>query len=363
MNVFAGTPVNTGHERGIIRKLEEKLQRPLQWNICLLHFNELPLKHLFQKIDGRAIGPETFSGPIGRKLKICMDDKIIKFDAIDVSFSLPVTNSEDLSTDQKYLHDCFYAVKSGECSENLANRSPGKLNLSRWTTTANRILRHYMSKEKPSINVKILANYVMRVYIPFWFKVKTEKSIKDGARHIHYFIELTRYLDKKYLDVIDSTIARNAFFAHPESVLLSMITDKRRNIREDAINKILKARSECNNQGIVRRFQVPTLNFQASDYTDMVDLGSVTSPPALSHISSEELLLSVDNIHWDFNNFPNHTQAVERIIKLVTDVSSKHFGFENRDGAIRSILKSRQILPKNNSKFHLEQMVQSMDTD
>ncbi|GBN33137.1 hypothetical protein AVEN_199541-1 [Araneus ventricosus] len=35
-----GTSVNTGWKSGVIRCLELKLGKPLQWVICLLHFNE-----------------------------------------------------------------------------------------------------------------------------------------------------------------------------------------------------------------------------------------------------------------------------------------------------------------------------------
>ena len=118
--------MNTGRLNGIIRNLEVKLQRPLQWSICLLHFNELPFKRLFEKIDGRPTGPDTWSRPIGRNLKDCETKGIASFTRIDVDDSLPITKPNDLSQDQKYLYDCFHAIKSGECSEDLANRSPGK---------------------------------------------------------------------------------------------------------------------------------------------------------------------------------------------------------------------------------------------
>ena len=89
--------MNTGYEGGVVRRLEEKLERPLQWSICLLHFNELPFKRLFQKIDGRPIGPEIYTGPIGRKFNDCQSKKIVSFARIAVNFSLPITDSGDLS--------------------------------------------------------------------------------------------------------------------------------------------------------------------------------------------------------------------------------------------------------------------------
>ncbi|GBM38262.1 hypothetical protein AVEN_47352-1 [Araneus ventricosus] len=43
-----GTDVNTGVNRRVIRRLEMKFGRPLQWAVCLLYANELPLRHLLQ---------------------------------------------------------------------------------------------------------------------------------------------------------------------------------------------------------------------------------------------------------------------------------------------------------------------------
>lgn len=64
-----GTNVNTGIKGGTIRLLEETLGRPLHWFICLLHANELPLRHLLQYVDGSTSGPKAFLGPIGRALQ------------------------------------------------------------------------------------------------------------------------------------------------------------------------------------------------------------------------------------------------------------------------------------------------------
>ena len=38
------TAVNSGNMSGVIRKLEESLGGPLQWLVCMLHVNELPLR-------------------------------------------------------------------------------------------------------------------------------------------------------------------------------------------------------------------------------------------------------------------------------------------------------------------------------
>lgn len=115
-----GTVVNTGVSNGVIRRLELKLQRPLQWIICLLHFNELPLRHLFESIDGKSSGPTSYTGLIGQNLKGCEKLPIVAFTSIECE--LPDIDSTILSSDQKYLLDICAVISSGVCCSNLANR-------------------------------------------------------------------------------------------------------------------------------------------------------------------------------------------------------------------------------------------------
>ena len=80
-----GTNVNVGAHNGVIRRLEVRIERPLQWSICLLHTNELPLRHLFQHLDGTSSGPQSFSGVIGKMLTSCEKLPIVKFEKITSS--------------------------------------------------------------------------------------------------------------------------------------------------------------------------------------------------------------------------------------------------------------------------------------
>ena len=58
----------TGNHNGCISSLEELLNKPLQWVVCLIHTNELPLRHVFTMLDGGTRRPDSFSGPIGKSL-------------------------------------------------------------------------------------------------------------------------------------------------------------------------------------------------------------------------------------------------------------------------------------------------------
>lgn len=179
-----GTVTNTGKKGGVIRLLEKRLNQPLQWIICLLHTNELPLKHLFEYLDGATAGPTSYSGTIGRLLEKCEDNNIVHYEKIESV--LPVIKSDivkDLSSDQRYLYEITSAVINGNCHSDLANRTPGKMSHARWLTKANRILRLYISTSEPSENLKNLATFVVRVYAPIWFQIKMHPSCKDGSRH------------------------------------------------------------------------------------------------------------------------------------------------------------------------------------
>jgi hypothetical protein len=62
------TNVNTGWETGIITRCEKKVNHRLHNSICMLHTDELPLRHLFDQLHGSTSGKSSFKGPLGNKL-------------------------------------------------------------------------------------------------------------------------------------------------------------------------------------------------------------------------------------------------------------------------------------------------------
>jgi len=283
-----GTVVNTGSKGGVIRLIEEQLNKPLQWVICQLHANELPLRHLFQHLDGKTSGPRGFSGALGKQLENCHKLPVKKFKPIKGNMPFLET-AIDLSTDQKYLFNICVSIINGECSIDLARTNPGKQAHSRWLTTANRILRLYISTETPEENLITLTEFILKVYAPMWFHIKMKSFCSLGSKHVWQTIKFSRYLPKNYQKIIDPVIQRNAYFGAPENILLGMLVDDRMCIRELAIQKIFNSR--LSKATGVRIFKVPLLNFDASDYTELVDWNKceITEPPILSMIENEVL--------------------------------------------------------------------------
>ncbi|KAK4880463.1 hypothetical protein RN001_008609 [Aquatica leii] len=128
-----GTVINTGLKNGVIRQLEKSIGRLLQWQVCLLHTKELPLRYLMQHLDRKTNDPEGFSGAIGKTLENCAKLSVVAFEPIEAE--LPIIDPNELSTDQKYLFDICKRISRGDISSSLSLRDPGKL------TTANRIFR------------------------------------------------------------------------------------------------------------------------------------------------------------------------------------------------------------------------------
>ena len=340
-----GTNVNTGWKGGAIRLIEVSISKPLQWSICLLHTNELPLRHLLQSLDGHTKGPYAFSGPIGSHLQNCEKLPIVAFKIIICE--LPEVPVNDLSTDQQYLYEICCAIRDGECCEQLAKKNPGKMSHARWLTTANRVLRLYLATLSPSENLRILTTFILKVYAPTWFQVKTKPLLTHGAVHFWKAIKASRDFPEAVIQIINKVFSTNGYLAHPENILISMLTDSRPNIRELAVRRIQNARKRVTTDDI-RIFRVPKINFSAEDYTDLINWQScvITEPPMTLKYSDGDLQNIITNkIIPNFEKFPCHTQAVERCVKLVTEASQKVCGETSREGYIRAKLEARSELP------------------
>ncbi|GBO18220.1 hypothetical protein AVEN_71696-1 [Araneus ventricosus] len=162
-----GTVTNKGWKNGVINQIENHVGRPLKWNICLLHFNELPFRHIFQHIDCQTAGPNSFSGLIGQQLTCYEKLPVVDYEPID--WSIPDIERNLLSRDQQYLLDISNAITLGRCPEDLANLDPGPLSL-----------RLHTSSSDPSGNLKEIVGFILKSYMSVWFAIKKSKYFTDG---------------------------------------------------------------------------------------------------------------------------------------------------------------------------------------
>ena len=166
-----GTATMTGPTRGCIVSLKALLQRFLQWVICLLHCNELPLRHVFKALDGTTKSPDSFAGVIGSHLNGTASYwKVANFKPIcNQNFPLvPSSVIDELSADQYYKYRiCMAAMMDlSAINKDLEILEVGGLSHARWLTLTCRILQQYISVEHPSISLATLAEFCIKVYFP-----------------------------------------------------------------------------------------------------------------------------------------------------------------------------------------------------
>ncbi|GBM55588.1 hypothetical protein AVEN_74543-1 [Araneus ventricosus] len=121
-------------------------------------------------------GRKSYSSNFGKALLTCETLLVTTFEIIDGE--LPTTDRRDLSKDQMYLLEISQAWRLGNCSDELSRRSLSTLSHSSWLITANRVLRLYVSSPASSLKLKQIAEFVIKVYTPNWFNMKSKHSLK-----------------------------------------------------------------------------------------------------------------------------------------------------------------------------------------
>ncbi|GBN34314.1 hypothetical protein AVEN_119938-1 [Araneus ventricosus] len=100
-----------------------------------------------------------------------------------------------LSNDQQYLYDICLAISRSEYYSDLALRKPAPVAHFRRLTTAGRILRLYVTTDKPIGNLIILATYIMK-----WLKFETPTPKVPGS-NLRFATVVTRKNTQRLLSV------------------------------------------------------------------------------------------------------------------------------------------------------------------
>ena len=120
-----------------------------------------------------------------------------------------------------------------------------------------------MSTLRPAKSLVRLVSFIVKHYAPNWFWIKSHPACTSGAKNLFRQIELTAMLPKGDRDVVEPVMFRNAFFAHPENLIISLLADENKSIRTRAVDIILKCRSkDVPEHTSVRSFAIPTHNFK-----------------------------------------------------------------------------------------------------
>ena len=208
-----------------------KLGRKLNWLVCNLHTNELPLRHLITTLDGKTFSNNKWAGTIGKMLDSATDLEINpSFEKIQLGDDLIyLTNEvlEDLSTDQAYGYKITEAIRSGQIQKDLALLEIGPVNHSRWLTTANRLCRLWVSKHglkgENLVNLRQIVEYIIGVYYPCWFQIKVKHSWIEGPNHILFQLKQLRCQNTTVIDIVKPTVQGSSWYGFSEAILQTML--------------------------------------------------------------------------------------------------------------------------------------------
>ena len=118
---------------------------------------------------------------------------------------------------------------------------------------------------------------------------------------------------------IQPVIQRNAFWCHPEAVLLGITANQDPQVRGRAVQVIMQCRQQPREQ--VRPFLLPKVNFYTSNFTELLDwrVERITESSLTMDLSDAEVQ-DIRSAPLDMGAFPVHTVAVERVVKAAVVV-------------------------------------------
>ena len=103
----------------------------------------------------------------------------------------------------------------------------------------------------------------------------------------------------------------------------------------------------------LRVFRVPLIHFEAPNYYSLIEYKEDWHESRLTE--ELEFIASTRQSKIIFPSYPCHTQAVERVIRLVSQSSRLYSNLDERDSCVYSTIELRKLIPKfdNNSQFRI----------
>ena len=364
--------MNTGTRGGIFHFFEQMVGVKLYHVECQLHINELPLREVVKIEIGETKCKTSLKGNIGSMLPTVTDlpSTAMSFKQIhtDAFFELPHHVVSDLSSDQHYAYLMWKTICNKDIvSWNIVkNLQVGPLAKSRWLTMALRLCRLFIS-DRDSRDLDIeeeqklenVVQYVIKVYLPMWFKIKTRENFLYGPENLLYFLKLSQTIsvNTEIQRAIKKSLENNSYWARSDKVILSMLCNENIELRRQAVDLIVRIR-QGKQKGFSPPIEIkkPKMNFSALTLPDLLDGNLLLEPIFTAEFETKDLKELVTQPQLlKLPVFPGHTQSVERQIRRCSEVSSNVWDRESRDARM---LAQQQLPTKRlNSKKDLTSLV------
>ena len=94
----------------------------------------------------------------------------------------------------------------------------------------------------------------------------------------------------------------NEDMLNAENILIAMLADSNKHNRQRAVERILHCRLTASTNNTVRHFKVRNIDFNASDWIDMIDWEESHELPATKMLSTQQIFTLLT--HHTFSSIP-----------------------------------------------------------
>ncbi|XP_065684537.1 uncharacterized protein LOC136096891 [Hydra vulgaris] len=185
LEVIGGDSTNSmtgsGKNGDLLSNLEQLVGRKLFWSICMLHCNELLLRHIIVELDGPTNLKDGLTGPIGKALFKVNSIKRLEtgepIEQLELLIEIPEKVLKTMSTDAALCYKLVQCLSTAKMDINLCKAKCGNICHSRWLTTTAFIFL-YMSDHTFTGDVLrkfyLIVKWVAQVYFHMWYESKTQ---------------------------------------------------------------------------------------------------------------------------------------------------------------------------------------------
>ena len=158
-----------------------------------------------------------------------------------------------MSTDSSLCYKFVKAAQYGVLDPELANRLVGNLYHSRWLTIGQALLLVYMSSDHGLEDEQIrtlnqIVKWVAEVYFHLFYKIKGQWKTIYGPHHLLTLLRLYRKQDPMVREGVAPYIKSEAWWAHSESILVSLLCSSDIVERNFGVSQIIKIRERAMGQ-------------------------------------------------------------------------------------------------------------------
>ena len=302
----------------------------MNWLICVLHTNELPLRYLIVELDGKTLSNSKWSSELGKMLDTVTELNInSNFETVTLGeplIDLPDKILKDLSTDQAYGYRIVIAI-TGVLLENLINFEIGPVSHSRWLTTANRFCRlwvsfHFLAK-KNFKNLRLIIEFIFGVYYPCWFQIKVKHFWLDGPRLVLFQLKQLKYKKEEVIAFVKKTVKRSAWFAFGECIIQTLLCSNDEEERKLGVQKVLEIRGKGDDNtqfgnNSVKCRKISSINTDADNLMDQIEWKDSVYEPLLSTYLTTHEVKEILHKPMVVPDWPCHSQSIECCVKQVS---------------------------------------------